>query len=166
LKEYVPYVSLIVSIAGFIYLLARNWSKDHEAIEAKLTERHEKFEREIRDSHAALDKRMVVSEYQLSLFVKNLTVTMGNVLHSPHTPRLDYLIDRHERDELTEEEAFELIDALKEIKDEKHKKNVDTVVAALMLNGLEQLQLMRQNTADLFARAVVEMDAPTDIERN
>lgn len=140
MKEFLPYFSVVVSLLALGYAVTRNNKTDAET-----------FKKEIRDSVVSVDKRVAVVEFQNALFLKNLTITMGNVLHSPHPEdaETDYLIEQLQAGQITEDEKAKLIQWLGKLNAEHHHKTVKTVAAGFMM-----AMLQTQADSERFAQAM------------
>lgn len=65
-------------------------------------------------------RRITVMETKLDLYWTAVEKQMSTMLHSPHRPTLDVLLDKNVRDErLTQDEAESLVDLLQRLIDSK-----------------------------------------------
>lgn len=62
----------------------------------------------------------------------------GRVLHSPHTPELDKLIEKYEREELLWHEVGKFAHMLKEIENNSRSAKGDKLAAGIILLSLER----------------------------
>lgn len=69
---------------------------------------------------ADITRRITIIETQVSLYWGAVSKQMSTMLHSPHRPTLDVLLDKNVRDErLTQDEAESLVDLLQRLIDSK-----------------------------------------------
>jgi hypothetical protein len=80
-----------------------------------------------------LRERLIVLETQVGIFIKSVSVNLSNVLHSPHTPLLDRLLEKiADNHELTKDEVIEMIGYLKRIINDP-KESTDRKSSASLL---------------------------------
>lgn len=62
-----------------------------------------------------VERRMERMQTQIEVFWKGVSYSSSQALHSPHTPELDALIEKYQRDEITSEELIEFKNMLRAI---------------------------------------------------
>lgn len=79
----------------------------------------------------------------LSVLINMLGKRAAGILHSPHTPELDALIDKFRRDHITDTEMQEFIDMLLKIEGDMAEPKGDRLLASLVLIAIERMDLTR-----------------------
>lgn len=87
-----------------------------------------------------LSDRIGVLETKIDVFWKNVAYDAAKILHSPHTPELDVLLEGFQDGTLTRDQLTKLISMLHKVRDSKDRAvlNGDKVAAAILLRVLEQ----------------------------
>jgi len=79
-------------------------------------------------------KRVTVIETKLDLYWNSVERQMSQMLHSPHRPTLDVLLDKNARDErLTDDEAMSLVDLLQKLIDSKELSGNEEAGARMLI---------------------------------
>lgn len=79
-------------------------------------------------------RRVTVIETKLDLYWNSVERQMSQMLHSPHRPRLDVLLDKNARDErLTDDEAMSLVDLLQKLIDSKELSGNEEAGARMLI---------------------------------
>lgn len=76
--------------------------------------------------------RITTLETKISLYWNMIEGQTSKMLHSPHRPALDRLLDKNQRSGLTQAEATQLVDLLQKLIDTE-ELNSDERTSALML---------------------------------
>jgi hypothetical protein len=86
---------------------------------------------ELQKKEDSISNRITALETKIEIFWRALSEKAASVLHSPHTPKLDMLLERYNNSLLTNEELKELITMLNEI--ERSEEDKATKLAAVIL---------------------------------
>jgi|SRR5688572_12007362 len=88
--------------------------------------------------NAKRDERLGVIEKQVTLFWRMVEQHMTTVLHSPHTPEMDVLLERYQAEgiELSPEEAKELSERLLNLINDPTESKGSRSSAVLLLTAL------------------------------
>lgn len=79
-------------------------------------------------------RRITVIETKLDLYWNSVEKQMSQMLHSPHRPTLDVLLDKNARDErLSDEEACMLVDLLQKLIDSKELSGNEEAGARMLI---------------------------------
>lgn len=79
-------------------------------------------------------RRITVIETKLDLYWTAVEKQMSSMLHSPHRPSLDVLLDKNVRDErLTQDEAESLVDLLQRLIDSKELTGNEEAGARMLI---------------------------------
>jgi|ERR1051325_5805599 hypothetical protein len=100
MKDALPYISMAMTLIGFIYLVTRNKKSDDKETQKCISD---------------LQERVVRIETKIDVFWKGVGFSASQVLHSPHTPELDRLIEKFQCDQIDDVELREFKMRLREI---------------------------------------------------
>lgn len=92
-------------------------------------------------SIAALADRMSRIETKVEIFWKVLGDKASLLLHSPHTPGLDELLEKYQREELSSRELDQLAEQLRAIEigaSPDHPDKADHLAAGMLLLAMQQ----------------------------
>ncbi len=81
--------------------------------------------------------RTGVLETKIDVFWKNVAFDAARILHSPHTPELDVLLEKLGRDELIPVETARLIEMLAEVSDDRSAPSGNRIAAVIILRIIE-----------------------------
>ena len=101
-----------------------------------------------------------VLKQQMMLFWKDLSIQSAKVLHSPHTPKLDHLIERFQEDRLTKDELITFVKMLQELHDNKDESTSRRKVAGDLLTAIRVLFIMGTR---FLGTALPRLDPQPDI---
>lgn len=87
--NYLGILGGMLAIINFAYMISRNLRGD----EAKRIKEYEQ-----------LNARVGLLETKIEIFWKGVSYSSAQVLHSPHTPELDTLIEKFQRDDINDTE--------------------------------------------------------------
>jgi hypothetical protein len=82
--------------------------------------------------------RLSTVENDVKWIIRSLGVAAGQTLHSPHTPELDHLIEKYEREELLWHEVGKFARMLKTIANNSESIKGDKLAATILLMSLEK----------------------------
>lgn len=100
-------ISATMSIIVFVYTISRNRQHD---------------DTDLRKEIGDLQSRMVALETKISVFWRGVSFSAAQVLHSPHNPELDELIEKFQHDQIDDQELRKFKGMLGEIaKDDSNK---------------------------------------------
>lgn len=82
----------------------------------------------------SMAQRVTSVETKVGLYWGAVEKQMSAMLHSPHRPRLDVLLDKNARDErLTDDEAMSLVDLLQKLIDSKELSGNEEAGARMLI---------------------------------
>lgn len=135
LEFLVPVVVSGITAAGTItaaFLKVRQSDRAH-------SDRIQKLEEANAARISLIEKENAATKIKVDLFWKVVEKEMIGILHSPHTPDLDVLLDKLKNDIITPEEVRELFDRLQTfILTAETTKSSETIAAAILCASIEQ----------------------------
>ncbi len=110
-KDWLPYLisagALLLAVINTLYSRRRDAQGDWKARFKELTEKLE-----------TMVNRLTILETKAEIYFRGMSVFAAQDLHSPHTPELDRLLEKFQRDEIqNEKELYELKRLLRDIAD-------------------------------------------------
>jgi len=91
----------------------------------------------VTDRLSTVADRTGVLETKIDVFWKNVAYDAARILHSPHTPELDNLLERYQAQIITSNEKAALADMLREILDSREAPTGNRIAAVIILRVLE-----------------------------
>ncbi len=85
-----------------------------------------------------VETRVAQLETKVDLFWKSVADRAASLLHSPHTPVLDRLLERYQRQEISTDELQRLIVMLRDIEVDATIDSGLRFAASVMLSAIEQ----------------------------
>lgn len=92
----------------------------------------------IKSEIANVSKDVAVNTTDVQWLIRAMGNTAGRTLHSPHTPELDHLIEKFEREELLWPEVAKFATMLKTIETSPDAPKGDKLAAGILLMSLEK----------------------------
>jgi hypothetical protein len=120
--DYLPILGIVVSVMSLFYMVIRNKFKDVI---------------EVRSEMDNIKERLTCLEIKVTPFWNWIDKNLPNILHSPHTPEFDELLEKYRDDK--ENMSIDQLKRLMEILNEliHNKPNDKLILYVLMLSGVD-----------------------------
>lgn len=105
LQYYLPY---LISAGALLLAIANTWYSRKRDTQGDLQERFKELSTKLEN----VSNRLIVVETQTTIFFKGVSFSSAQALHSPHTPELDTLLEKFQRDQIASEEELERLETL------------------------------------------------------
>ena len=86
----------------------------------------------------AISNRVGVLETKIDVFWKNVAYDAARILHSPHTPEFDALLDGFREGRLNTDDTVRFVEELAKIAGDRNQMNGDRLAAATIIRVIEQ----------------------------
>jgi hypothetical protein len=107
---------LLVSLVSlYLAIDARRYSRGRD----KAGDLQKRIDECVRDGLANITSRIIAIETKIEIFWKGVSYSAAQALHSPHTPALDELIEKFQRDQIDDAELSEFKKKLSEIENDE-----------------------------------------------
>lgn len=108
--------SLLISLVGLALAVdARRYSRRRDSS----TDMQKKIDECVRDGLSSVVARVIAIETKIEIFWRGVSFSSAQALHSPHTPALDALIEKFQRDQIDDAELVEFKGILREIAEDE-----------------------------------------------
>lgn len=136
--EYLPVISLVVSIAGLLIGFIIQYFTVIMKLKEDFNKEHTKLQENFQLNCSELKERIKGLEVKTDLFWKSIEKNLPNLLHSPHTPEMDKLLEKMISDGLNKTESIDLKNMIKNEFEEGLSEN-KKIVAVLLMARLDQI---------------------------
>lgn len=129
--------ALCLSVLGFLYTLLRDRFGDKQkAMTATVRAEAELMLYPIRQEVRGLSDDIIKIQTQIEIFWSNSGKKAARALHSPGHPEFDRLIEKFERDQLTEDELQEFVSGLRTIENDMGETTGKRHAASVVIESI------------------------------